>query len=263
MVNNGTYPYNHLSFASQPTFSYASAPFFPGYINTSTAALSSAVIDCQRKSTGRRERTTFNPVQLQYLETIFLNETQYPDIYRREEIGRHIHLQESRIQVWFKNRRAKFRQQKRLGLQTTSATETLSSESRESPPPAEPVKADDTPPLKQPSPILLPGTAEFNLKTEQKIAALESKLHIKDELDFKAPLLENNCNLTNEQRSCYPPYPFAPQPAYFNSYASNQTAGFSFGTTPTSAYYPYQPDFYNAYAAQNTYQYPATDHNAR
>ena len=43
MVNNGTYPYNHLSFATQPTFSYASTPFFPGYINTSTAALSSAV----------------------------------------------------------------------------------------------------------------------------------------------------------------------------------------------------------------------------
>lgn len=59
-----------------------------------------------------------------------------------------------------------------MGLQTASANETGSSERRETPPPAEPVKAE-SPQLKQPSPILLPGTAEFNLKTEQKIAAIE------------------------------------------------------------------------------------------
>lgn len=100
-----------------------SAPLPSPSLPTSTTGVTTSCTVAK----SRRTRTTFSQAQLKFLEAAF-ERTQYPDAATRGNISAVAGLPESRIQIWFKNRRAKYRKSMKVkDLQIISKVEMPSS----------------------------------------------------------------------------------------------------------------------------------------
>ncbi|XP_069141697.1 intestine-specific homeobox-like [Argopecten irradians] len=79
-----------------------------GSLTTSSPEPPAVVTPESTQSAKTKKRTNYSPSQVQALEKVF-HENPYPDSERMEEMSRDLGIAESKIKVWFQNKRARWR----------------------------------------------------------------------------------------------------------------------------------------------------------